>query len=292
MDIDIGNTRLKWRLLGRDTVAGRGYWGHDLTGLSEVIAQSGLVTRVRVANVAGIAMKEELQRWAEACFGVTAEFATVQDGCAGVSCAYQQPGALGVDRWLAVLAAWRQLGETCVVVDAGTALTVDVLAADGMEAGLNEVDNIGGEAIGRKAISGDAIDREAIDRKAQAQAAQPGANHLGGYIVPGLKMMSAALYARTDGIQPEPAVLADLEPGTDTGAAVQRGCVAMAVALIERARAQTNSKTEAGLRVEGRVPVVLTGGDADSLVQFIAEPVISVSDLVLDGLAIALPEIN
>ncbi|MEH6640056.1 MAG: type III pantothenate kinase [Porticoccaceae bacterium] len=277
MDIDIGNTRLKWRLLGCDTVAGRGYWAHDLTGLSEVVAQSGLVTRVRVANVAGVAMAKELQRWAGACFGVTVEFATVQTGCAGVSCAYQQPDSLGVDRWLAVLAAWRQLGETCVVVDAGTALTVDVLAADGMEAGLNKAGNIGGETIGRKT---------------QAQAARPGANHLGGYIVPGLKMMSAALYARTDGIQQEPAVLADLAPGTDTGAAVQRGCVAMAVALIERARAQTNSKTEAGLRVEARVPVVLTGGDADSLVQFIAEPVISVPDLVLDGLAIALPEIN
>lgn len=280
LDIDIGNTRLKWRLLGRDTVAGRGYWAHDLAGLGEVIAQSGLVTRVRVANVAGIAMTEELQRWAGACFGVAVEFAAVQTGCAGVSCAYQQPDSLGVDRWLAVLAAWRQLRETCVVVDAGTALTVDVLAADGMEAGLNKAGNIGGETI---------------DRATRAQAARPGANHLGGYIVPGLKMMSTALYARTDGIQPEPADLADLAglaPGTDTGAAVQRGCVAMAVALIERVRAQTNSKTEAGLKVEARVPVLLTGGDADSLVQFIAEPVISVPDLVLDGLAIALPEIS
>jgi type III pantothenate kinase len=38
----------------------------------------------------------------------------------------EQPGQTGVDRVLAVAAAYEQMGKACVVVDAGTAITVNV----------------------------------------------------------------------------------------------------------------------------------------------------------------------
>lgn len=43
---------------------------------------------------------------------------------------YQFPERLGTDRWAALIAAWNQYHTPCVVVNAGTALTVDALGAD------------------------------------------------------------------------------------------------------------------------------------------------------------------
>ena len=269
IDIDIGNSRLKWclreeRRLREDQAAvdsnrvpGRGFCARADFNLQSgipglVLPPEEPLKRIRVCNVAGTGMLEELRQWADSCFGLPLEVASVCDGRSGVRCGYQQADSLGVDRWLALLAAWDRLGESCVVVDAGTALTVDVLVAK--------------------------------DRKYNDQTL---VEHLGGYIVPGLTMMSDALYTRTDGVRPAPADLATLGPGGDTGAAVQRGCIAMAVALVERVRAQTASQARGA-----SVPLVLTGGDADSLLPFIIEPVQSIPDLVLDGLAIALPGDN
>ena len=252
LDVDIGNTRLKWRLRDGDRLITRGHCEAGLAELRGVIVESSLLTRVRAANVSGKAVASELCRWSLESFSIAPEFAISQSEWGGVKSGYSQANNLGVDRWLALLAAWDLLGESCVVVDAGTALTVDVLVAK--------------------------------DRKYNDQTL---VEHLGGYIVPGLTMMSDALYTRTDGVRPAPADLATLGPGGDTGAAVQRGCIAMAVALVERVRAQTASQARGA-----SVPLVLTGGDADSLLPFIIEPVQSIPDLVLDGLAIALPGDN
>lgn len=47
---------------------------------------------------------------------------------------YRQPERLGIDRWLGVLAV-ADAGRPALVVDAGTALTLDVLSRDGMHEG-------------------------------------------------------------------------------------------------------------------------------------------------------------
>jgi type III pantothenate kinase len=50
----------------------------------------------------------------------------------GVRNSYAQPSQLGPDRWAALVAARRQVPGACVVVNAGTALTVDALDAEGV----------------------------------------------------------------------------------------------------------------------------------------------------------------
>ena len=54
--------------------------------------------------------------------------------CAGVRLAYPEPQRMGVDRFLALLGA-RALGGEALVVGVGTALTVDLLDADGRHHG-------------------------------------------------------------------------------------------------------------------------------------------------------------
>ena len=53
----------------------------------------------------------------------------------GVRCAYQQPAQLGADRWAALVAARHHLDGPSCVIDCGTALTIDLLTADGVHAG-------------------------------------------------------------------------------------------------------------------------------------------------------------
>jgi type III pantothenate kinase len=63
------------------------------------------------------------------------EFAVSGKQCCGVVNAYSEPGKLGVDRWLAMLAAYHQENAPCCVVDCGTTITVDLIAANGQHQG-------------------------------------------------------------------------------------------------------------------------------------------------------------
>lgn len=54
----------------------------------------------------------------------------------GISNCYSQPHLLGVDRWLAMLGAnWLYADTDCLVIDAGTAVTIDWLGTDGQHQG-------------------------------------------------------------------------------------------------------------------------------------------------------------
>jgi type III pantothenate kinase len=53
----------------------------------------------------------------------------------GVVNGYAEPAQMGVDRWLAMVAAWARHGSAVCIADAGTALTVDLVGADGRHAG-------------------------------------------------------------------------------------------------------------------------------------------------------------
>ena len=53
----------------------------------------------------------------------------------GVTNGYQEPEKLGIDRWLALIAIRQLYSEAICVVDCGTAITVDFLAANGQHLG-------------------------------------------------------------------------------------------------------------------------------------------------------------
>jgi type III pantothenate kinase len=49
-----------------------------------------------------------------------------------VRSSYADPAALGSDRWAALIGAWHLCGTACVVVNAGTTMTVDALGSEGV----------------------------------------------------------------------------------------------------------------------------------------------------------------
>lgn len=134
LDIDIGNSRVKWRAVGTDGVIRHGHCARDTADWAGALPQQGM-TRVRVANVGGSAAAEQLTSWAQARWGLAPEYVRAVRTLAGVTNGYREPEQLGVDRWLALLAAWRELHGGAVVVSAGTALTVDILGTNGQHVG-------------------------------------------------------------------------------------------------------------------------------------------------------------
>jgi type III pantothenate kinase len=139
LEFDVGNTRLKWRL--RDNAVGKvlgaGALVHadydDCAQLLAVIKQEVDVQIGRapsglwVASVASDAIAGAIDVWARDHYGLAPEFARVSRRAAGVTVGYEEHHRLGVDRWLAVLAASVRSPQGALVVDCGSAITVDVL---------------------------------------------------------------------------------------------------------------------------------------------------------------------
>jgi len=134
---DVGNSRLKYaRLQANGGVGEICIHPHDGQSLPPAWAQA-LPTRIEAAEVALVApsairaaLLDELVSRARRISLVSA-----QQYCAGVEIAYAQPGRLGTDRFLALLAAHARGSGPWLVVGVGTALTVDLLDADGRHLG-------------------------------------------------------------------------------------------------------------------------------------------------------------
>lgn len=131
--LDQGNTRLKWALVdGQHRFHAKGGVDRD-AGVAAVAGQmSGAYSPVRVlaASVAGNDVNRRLASAVKAAFHLEPEFMVAPARCAGLYNGYLQPELLGVDRWMAMLGAWIQIRKSCLVVDAGTALTIDAVAGD------------------------------------------------------------------------------------------------------------------------------------------------------------------
>ncbi len=144
LELDAGNSRLKWRLLNGDTVASHGYLANSdnwLQGLPLLMGQVGQIDCARASIVSGWERFELLNAAIDRHFNISLQQASVKTEWRGVRVAY--PG-LGVDRWLAMLAANHQDKQTDkIVVSCGTAITLDMLNRDGEHLGGYIVPGIG-----------------------------------------------------------------------------------------------------------------------------------------------------
>lgn len=137
--VDIGNTRLKWGIATDSQItAGQSFVNDRLKRHDLVDAWKDITPpkRLAVSCVSAKQLFELVQSVAlELWFGVEIIPVKSQARAFGVINAYQQPEKLGVDRWLSLVAVRHQYrGEACVV-DCGTAITVDIINADGHHLG-------------------------------------------------------------------------------------------------------------------------------------------------------------
>jgi type III pantothenate kinase len=126
--IDAGNSRTKWAELDHGRWTGTGVSDH--AGLAAALAGLSTPNRVVISNVAGHDVAQVLQQ-ACADWGVTPELIRSPARQCGVSNGYAEPERLGSDRWAALVAAWHIERRACLVVNCGTATTVDALSEQG-----------------------------------------------------------------------------------------------------------------------------------------------------------------
>ena len=129
--LDVGNSRCKWALVQNGRWEHQGVVGNtEWIALEHALSALPAPTRILVSNVAGEAMAQRLRavcaKWQR-----PPEFVTASSEQCGVRNGYEQPERLGSDRWAALIAAWSQRHGACLVVNCGTATTVDALSAQG-----------------------------------------------------------------------------------------------------------------------------------------------------------------
>ena len=136
--IDVGNTQVKYVTQGvgiTATFSDIVYIDYQLFigQLNKCVFSK--VTEVILANVHGNEIHDAIEQWARQNSIVFIQVNS-EAKAFGITSSYQQPARLGVDRWLAMIGA-KQLypNKNLLIIDAGTATTVDVLDAQGQHCG-------------------------------------------------------------------------------------------------------------------------------------------------------------
>ncbi|CAM4418144.1 type III pantothenate kinase [Pseudoalteromonas ostreae] len=125
--------------------------------------------------------------------------AKVTKQLSSLRCAYQQFSNLGIDRWLGLIAAfqlWPQ--QDCIVIDTGTATTIDVLTAQGQ--------------------------------------------HLGGWILPGLDLMTRSLTQNTQRVFDDANTPFANELGVNTPNGLKNGALVATLGAVEQAKLHLTNK--------------------------------------------------
>lgn len=138
--IDLGNSRLKWAIemdgqIG--PVTQMDYRQTDfLPQLKSLWQAIESPSTVAIASVSELGVLSSLLNLRQSLWPRAKTVIPKSTACAyGVSNAYIQAEKLGIDRWLAMIAAHLHYpGDKCVV-DCGTAITVDALQANGRHLG-------------------------------------------------------------------------------------------------------------------------------------------------------------
>jgi type III pantothenate kinase len=137
--IDVGNSRLKWGVLDDGNIRRTGHISQEKIRDQGLAALTSKLPRrvdvVRASNVAGNSFATRLSGVVGMHCNADIHFARSEKRGWGVTNSYRQPRRLGVDRWVAMIGAWAEMQSACLIVDAGTAVTLDAIDDDGVHLG-------------------------------------------------------------------------------------------------------------------------------------------------------------
>lgn len=249
--VDFGNTRLKCAVLRGERLGRSVAFEHR--GSSARIARflntlGAAPDAVFCVSVAGERLERALVAGVSRAFDVAVTFVRSTTIMPPMRVGYDEPWRLGADRWVAAVAGFAAVRgrRDVVVVDAGTALTVDVVRRDGQ--------HLGGVIVPGPVLMVTALLERTRGIRVRARGVvrsivgRPRANR-GGHL------------------------------GQDTRAALDLGAALAVAGLIDRIVADTRRSLK-------RKPVLLlTGGAAPAIAPFVQTQSRQIPDLVLQGLA-------
>lgn len=171
--MDVGNSRIKWGVLENGEIRRTGHISQAQVrdkGLQAITTKiPRRVDEVFVSNVAGPTFATRLSGVVGMHCECDVRFARTARHGWGVTNGYTQPRRLGVDRWVAMIAAYAEVQSACLVVDVGTAMTIDAIDDNGQ--------HLGGQIIAGVATMADALAASTSDiPKVKAAPGRDGAD--------------------------------------------------------------------------------------------------------------------
>lgn len=131
LELDIGNSRVKWRV----SASQQSGVAASVEELLKEFAQLPKPDSIRIASVRRDQSIEAITTWTESNWNLLPQLAVVSATSHGLTNSYQDISRMGVDRWLAMLAGFHRAQSACVIIDGGTALTIDAIAGSGQHIG-------------------------------------------------------------------------------------------------------------------------------------------------------------
>ncbi|MER0215363.1 MAG: type III pantothenate kinase [Nitrosomonas sp.] len=129
--IDSGNSFVKWGLFNNDLWLTQRSVSHD--DISELQTEFSVLSEPHLIIISHVARDETkskickfISRWS-----IQPIWHHSQSYQCGVLNGYSDPKQLGSDRWAALIAAWNIEHKACLVINAGTAVTIDTLSDNG-----------------------------------------------------------------------------------------------------------------------------------------------------------------
>ncbi|NNM12760.1 MAG: biotin--[acetyl-CoA-carboxylase] ligase [Gammaproteobacteria bacterium] len=168
--IDIGNTSMHWRVSNEKEIASPSVsikhnkdWRKTLrmqqTTLGELKPDN-----IYIASVAGRQAQDACVRWFQQKFLKTPIFVQSQSESGDLRNAYDTSTQLGVDRWLGIIAGFQYIQtnqhDAALVVDAGTAMTIDAVLTDGTHLGGNIIAGLTTQQVNLLARTAEISDSE------------------------------------------------------------------------------------------------------------------------------------
>ncbi len=143
VELDVGNSRIKWRIRSiAERVSGNVLHEGVSATVADLSAQFDSIQilesapeQVLVASVRGDDSLAQISEWSKRVWKIAPKIAIVSAEASGLRNSYSDVSRMGVDRWLAMLAAYQKTQAACLVVDSGTALTIDAITDEGQHLG-------------------------------------------------------------------------------------------------------------------------------------------------------------
>lgn len=136
LELDCGNSFIKWRVLDAEAPVGGGIADSPEGVILEILACPELsITRCRMVSVRSDVETSHLVAAITSEFSVEVVCVAPASILAGVTNGYKDFERLGLDRWLTIVGGYKLAGGPCLVLDLGTAVTADFVDSDGQHKG-------------------------------------------------------------------------------------------------------------------------------------------------------------
>jgi type III pantothenate kinase len=136
--IDVGNTRIKWCVWQGNQMQHKAVVEYESTQLIDLLEQSFSRLEpqdVVVSCVASLQVNEIIALWFSRAWQRQVYFVGSKKQQLGVINSYKNEQQMGVDRWVAMLAAFHRHQSAVFVIDCGTAITLDLVDDAGAHLG-------------------------------------------------------------------------------------------------------------------------------------------------------------